>query len=329
LTEGQPLFSFWGTVARGVAPEVGVFVFAIVSLGTFLFVFCREWLVRPEANDGVSTQRWHIPASFWLPASVLFGAASGIIIGVMTALFAPVLKLFYDTSSQIVAANFNSLIFVVSGIVLLAALLQYAYEVFFGWTPFRGGLRGQPYKYKMKEIFHRLGVTFGLVTACLGLVFVIAAIATRDVSAFERLNISIYVFSFVIVASLIVYWLMRLFGWLLEGDIVIISLIIGFSFAYWLYRIFSFLRRWVGGEATRAYPAGSRSIPPVALQRVDIKKSYELRRYHDQRFLWVPMFSTVIGMILLLVRPLFGAFLLIAVGISLLWYLKGQSVDLE
>jgi hypothetical protein len=87
---------------------------------------------------------------------------------------------------------------------------------------------------------------------------------------------------------------------------------------YWIYRI----KRSLFGGSVSAYEAGSNLSPMRPPQRVDIEESYELQRYRDQRFLWVPVFLLIIGMLILLVLPIIGTMLLVAGTLGILYYLK-------
>jgi hypothetical protein len=314
-----PQISF-STFARDIAPRVGVFAFAIISLLSLAFVAGRAWLLRPKAADPALAE-WQHAASFWVPGSVLFGAVSGIIIGVLVALFAPVLEVFFGSAKQISSAEFESGIFALVGAVLLAALLQYAYEVFFGWAPYRGKLKEQPYKYRIKEISHRAGVFVGIPAALAVLAISILGTSssiTPDTSVVHRLTVAIYLSIISITFAIMIYWATRLLGWLLEGDLLIFLVILFLLMFYWIYRI----KRSLFGGSVSAYEAGSNLSPMRPPQRVDIEESYELQRYRDQRFLWVPVFLLIIGMLILLVLPIIGAMLLVAGTLGILYYLK-------
>jgi hypothetical protein len=321
LSDSQPLISFWSTFARELAPKVGVFAFGIISLATLLFVSGRAWLLRPKAVDPALAERQRAAASFWLPASVLFGAVSGIIIGTLAALLAPVFRAFGGRAQQMFSVELDSAIFALVGAVLLAALLQYAYEVFFGWAPHRGKMKEQPYKYRVRQLSHRAGVLVGTPVAIL--VLVVALITTtasipQDLTGLQKLNIAIYLSIMSIAAAIVFYWVLRLLGWLLEGDVLLFVGIALFVSFYWIYRI----KRFLFGGSGPAYPTGSNLPPMRPLQRVDVEGSYELQRYRDQRFLWIPVFLILMGMLHLLVLPLIGAILLIAGAICILYYLK-------
>jgi hypothetical protein len=320
LKGSEALTSLSGRFAR----EVSVLAFVITTLlflANFLFSRLRErGLTQRPAGTSVAA------ASFWLPASVLLGGVAAICGWAFVALLALAVKLFGSASFQSFMPD--AAMFVLVGTLLLAALIQFVYELYFGWAPHRGKLKGQAYKQKVQEIFRRIAVTVGIPLIIIGFISAIAFTATsityKDLSVWQILSIILFPAIVSFAAAVSVYLLLMFFAWLIKGDILIIFLIILFVSIFWLYRIGSFVFRWVGGREVERHPRVAAFTPLrpdwYSMQNLGMQDPYKLQSYRDRKLLWIPVFFILIGMMFLLEWPLVGALMLVAGAISTLYY---------
>jgi hypothetical protein len=320
----ETLTSFSGRFAR----EVAVLAFAIATL-LFLAYFLFSLLREPRLTQrpaGTSVGGRVAAASFWLPASILLGGVVGIFSWAIAALLALALKLFDRASFQ--AFFPDAAIFALVGTLLLAALIQFVYELYFGWAPHRGKLKGQAYKQKVQEIFRRIAITVGIPLIILGFIASIGLAATsinnEDISVWQSLSIIIVPTIISAAAAVSVYFLLMFFAWIIKGDIWIILLIIFFISLSWLYQFGSFVFRWVGGRELESYPRATASTPRppdwYSMQNLGMQDSYKLQSYCERKLVWAPVFFILIGMTFLLVLPLVGTLMLVAGAMSILYY---------
>jgi hypothetical protein len=326
--KNEPANLPWSSLACDVAPKLIVLGFVVATLfflARYVFLY-----VTSRSSHAQRTLAWgqDAPALFWLPSSLLLGGVVGLFLGGVAALLAPAFRGLDKASLQ--SHLPSAAIFALVGSLLVAALIQFAFETYFGWRPHRGELTQQPYKYKVDDIFHRIGTTAGIVLTVFGFIaavaLAIASVEHREISAWQSLSILIYVSVLSVAAGIAVYWFVMLIGWLLKGDILISLLIIIFVLLYWLNQVWRFLTGWIGSRSISTESGETRSLGSGLanlhlMENVTVEEADRRQKYREHKFLWLPVFFTIFGMIFLVKWPPIGAVVLVAAAISMLYYL--------